>query len=128
MKETNLELQGMMKAQTNIPVRFYKTELGNEPVKDWLRTLDKADRLIIGADLRSVQKRWPLGMPLVRPLGHGLREIRSTLDNRIARLFFIICDSEIVILHGIIKKTQKTSSSDLELAKIRAKKYIGNTK
>ncbi len=62
-----------------IPVRFYRTDAGREPVLDWLRSLDKDDRHAIGLDLMRVQFGWPVGMPLVRSLKDGLWEVRSTL-------------------------------------------------
>ncbi len=63
-----------------IPVRFFRTASGREPVLDWLRTLDKEDRRIIGIDLMRVQFGWPIGMPLVRSLKDGLWEVRSNLQ------------------------------------------------
>lgn len=70
-----------------------------------------------------MQIDWPIGMPLVRPVGPKLWEIRSDLDNRIARTFFILHDGYIVLLHGIIKKSQKTPPNDIAIALKRAKKY-----
>ena len=68
-----------------IPVVFYRTRVGAELVRDWLRDLEAADRYAIGQDLMRVQYRWPVGMPLCRSLGAGLWEVRSTLSgNRIA--------------------------------------------
>ena len=55
-----------------IPVVFYRTDAGSEPVRDWLKALDRADRLAVGMDLQRVQYRWPVGMPLCRSLGNGL--------------------------------------------------------
>jgi phage-related protein len=55
-----------------IDLVFYKTAAGNEPVRDWLVELDAANRREIGLDLQRVQYRWPIGMPLVRPLADGL--------------------------------------------------------
>ncbi|MES2344884.1 MAG: type II toxin-antitoxin system RelE/ParE family toxin [Chlamydiota bacterium] len=107
-----------------IPVVFYKEENSeNEPVKDWLYSLDKNCRKIIGKDMRTVQLGWPLGMPLVRNLKDGLWEIRFRLPNCIARIIFKMIQGEVVLLHGFIKKTQQTPSEDLQLAKKRAKKY-----
>lgn len=68
-----------------------------------------------------VQSGWPLGMPLVRNLGKGLWEVRSTLPDAIARIFFIMHEGQMVLLHGFIKKTQKTPQQDLEIALNRAK-------
>jgi hypothetical protein len=47
-------------------VRFYRTAAGNEPVREWLKELDGADRKKIGEEIKTVQLGWPLGMPLVR--------------------------------------------------------------
>jgi phage-related protein len=58
-------------------------------------------------------------MPVCRPLGDGLYEVRSSLSqNRIARvLFYIDAKRRMVLLHGFIKKSQRTPSEDLELAR-----------
>jgi hypothetical protein len=64
---------------------FYRTAAGNEPVRDWLKAMDRTDRLEVGADLQRVQYRWPVGMPLCRPLGRGLWEVRTELDAKDAR-------------------------------------------
>jgi phage-related protein len=71
-----------------------------------------------------VQYRWPVGMPLCRPLGDGLWEVRSYLaSNRIARVLFRIAEDRILALHGFIKKTQKTPESDLALARKRKREF-----
>ncbi len=107
-----------------IPVVFYKEDgSGNEPVRKWLYELTKEDRKRIGNDLRTVQIGWPLGMPLVRSLGGGLWEVRCGLLQGIARIIFTMCEGEMVLLNGFVKKTQKTPIEELELARKRAKKY-----
>ena len=60
-------------------------------------------------------------MPLVGHLGGGLWEIRIKLDNRIARVLFVLDGSTMVLLHGFIKKQQVTPKPDLDLAKERMK-------
>ena len=103
-----------------IPVRFYRTEAGTEPVLEWLRGLAKEDRRVIGSDLMRVQFGWPIGMPLVRSLKDGLWEVRSTLPSqRIARLILCFHQGTLVVIHGFIKKTRKTPAEDLALAKRR---------
>jgi phage-related protein len=103
-----------------IPASFYRTTGGTEPVLDWLRSLPAEDRRAIGTDLATVQFGWPIGMPLCRPLGSGLWEVRSALPSRrIARLLFFVDDGRIGVVHGFIKKTQKTPDSDLEIARRR---------
>lgn len=103
-----------------IPVRFYRTVAGREPVLEWLRSLREEDRKVIGLDLMRVQFGWPVVMPLVRSLKNGLWEIRSTLPSRrIARLIICFHDNKIVALHGFIKKTQKTPLEDIDVARQR---------
>ncbi len=105
--------------ETKLDVFFYRTELGNEPVRDWLKGLSKRERRIIGADIKTVQLGWPLGMPVVRKLDQRLWEIRSRLDKRIARVIFTIQDGRLILLHGFIKKSPKTPREDLDLARAR---------
>jgi phage-related protein len=103
-----------------VPVRFYCSDTGKEPVREWLRSLDQRDRHAIGLDLMRVQFGWPIGMPLVRSLKDGLWEVRSSLPSqRIARLILCFHDGTLIILHGFIKKTQRTPVDDLSLAKRR---------
>jgi phage-related protein len=78
-----------------------------------LKTLLRAERLLIGEDIKDVEFSWPIGMPLCRSLGHGLWEMRTALQNRSARVFFCIYEEQMVLLHGILKKTQKTPRADL---------------
>ena len=107
-----------------IPVVFYRTQGGTEVVRDWLRSLDDADRQAVGLDLMRVQYRWPVGMPLCRALGDGLWEVRTSLpSNRIARVLFSVQQGRILVLHGFIKKTQKTPADDLALARRRNREF-----
>jgi phage-related protein len=67
-----------------------------------------------------VEFSWPIGMPLCRSLGGGLWEVRSDLtDGRTTRVLFCVFESQMVLLHGFIKKTQKTPAGDLTLARKR---------
>ncbi len=101
---------------------FYATSAGNEPVREWLKGLDEADRRAIGQDLMTAQYGWPVGMPLCRPMKDGLCEIRSSLpSNRIARVMISFHDGALYALHGFIKKTQKTPDDELKLARKRKK-------
>lgn len=106
-----------------IPLVFFRTAAGNEPVRDWLLDLPEADRRAIGLDLMRVQFGWPIGMPLCRNLGKGLWEVRTHLGNRIARVIFCFADGELIALHGFIKKSQSTPKPDLELAEQRRQEY-----
>jgi phage-related protein len=109
-----LERQGK-----RVPAIFYRTEAGGEPVRDWLKGLSSEDRKRIGEDIKTVEFGWPIGMPVCRPLGDGIYEVRTSLaQNRIARvLFYIDKKGRMVLLHGFMKKTQKTPDEDLQLAR-----------
>ncbi len=103
-------------------VIFFRADSGQAPVQQWLRGLEKADRKAIGEDIRLVQFGWPLGMPLVRKMEDQLWEIRSHLrKRRIARILFSIRDNKMLLLHGFIKKSQKTPQRDLNVARNRRK-------
>lgn len=69
---------------------FYRTEDGAEPVRAWLKSMAKEDRFKIGVDIKTVEFGWPVGMPHCRPLGNGLHEVRTNLENRTARVLFFI--------------------------------------
>lgn len=102
-----------------LPIHFFRSETGNEPVRDWLKSLTALDRKMIGEDLKTVQFGWPLGMPLVRKMDKDLWEVRVRLDNRIARILFTVTKTHMVLLHGFIKKSNNTPKDDLSLAKRR---------
>jgi phage-related protein len=105
-----------------IPLSFWRSAAGKEPVREFLVELDKADRRKVGADIRTVQYGWPVGMPLVRSLAGGLWELRTSLPSaREARVFFTVAGEEMFLLHAIIKKSQKTPDHELALAKRRLK-------
>jgi phage-related protein len=113
----------VMERKVPLDVIFFRTSAGTEPVREWLKSLPKSDRTQIGLDIRKTQSEWPLGMPHVRPLGRGLHEVRSSLTHGIARTLFFVDDGEMVVLHGFIKKTQKTPPEALELANKRKRIY-----
>lgn len=102
-----------------LSVAFFRTASGNEPVREWLKSQPREERRIIGEDIKTVQFGWPLGMPLVRKLDKGLWEVRSRLRDRIARVIFTTGENRMILLHGFIKKSQKTPQEDLELANTR---------
>ncbi|MGA2354520.1 MAG: type II toxin-antitoxin system RelE/ParE family toxin [Terriglobales bacterium] len=101
---------------------FFRNDAGGEPVRDWLKEMGEADRRAIGTDLLRAQWRWPVGMPLCRPMGKGLWEVRTNLPgNRTARVLICFYQNYLVALHGFIKKTRATPGDDLALARKRQK-------
>jgi phage-related protein len=100
-------------------VAFFRTETGREPVREWLKSLARENRKIVGEDIKTVQFGWPLGMPLVRKLDKALCEVRAGLPDGIARVLFTTGEGRMILLHGFIKKSRKTPKDDLALAKTR---------
>ena len=112
----------MVVPEKKLPARFYRTDVGAEPVREWLKGLDISDCKTIGYDIKEIEFDWPVGMPLCRALGDGLWEVRSSIsDGRIARVIFSIEAGQMVLLHGFVKKTRKTPKADLDLALKRRK-------
>lgn len=117
----------MMNEHKKVPAFFYRTDNGNEPVREWLKGLDAPDRKAIGDDIQTVEFGWPIGMPLCRQIKgrKGMWEVRTDLSGgRIARVLVCFNDGCLVLLHGFVKKTRKTSKSELDLAERRMKEVM----
>ena len=112
-----------MSSNQKIPATFHRSAGGNEPMREWLKGLDKSDRQTIGEDIAYVQYKWPIGKPRVDHLQGPVWEIRSKIGNRIARVLFAVEHSEMILLHAFIKKTQATNPADIELASKRLKEW-----
>ena len=113
-----------MESERPLKVAFFQTEAGNEPVREWLKSLPAEECRTIGQDILAVQYAWPVGKPLVDHLGDGVWEVRSRLKDRIARTLFCMVDQKIILLHGFIKKQQKAPADAIALAKTRRKLYL----
>lgn len=110
-----------------LSVKFFRQKASlSEPVRDWLRSLPITEKREIGEDIRAVQYGWPLGLPLVDHLGGDIWEVRTRLENRIARVLFVVDGATMILLHGFIKKDQQTPKTELDLAKDRLKMLRGN--
>jgi phage-related protein len=115
----------MIDCSKKLQARFYQTAAGNNPVRDWILSLDANDRFLIGKDIQKVEFGWPIGRPHCAPIGEGLWEIRSELGgNRIARLVFCIGAGDMILLHAFVKKTQKLPLQDVALALKRKKEIM----
>jgi len=113
-----------VKGEKRIQVRFYRAASGKEPVRDWIMKLSREDRLAIGTDIKTVEFGWPVGLPVCRSLGDGLWEVRSALRNRIARVLFCIEGGTMWLLHGFIKKQQKTPAGEINIARKRMREIL----
>jgi phage-related protein len=105
-----------------LTVRFYREASGSEPVRDWLKLLPADERREVGIDIKTVQFGWPLGMPVVDHVDRDIWEVRTRLASRLARVLFVLEGSEMVLLHGFIKKERTTPKPDLNLARQRLKR------
>ena len=112
-----------MPSTRKIPAIFYRSASGDEPVREWLRALSEADRQTIGEDIAYVQYKWPIGKPRVDHLRDSIWEVRSKIGNRIAHVLFAVDQSEMILLHAFVKKTQQTNPTDIELATKRLKEW-----
>ena len=106
-------------SQPILSVAFYVSAVGNEPVREWLLGLTRDDRKAVGRDVKTAQYGWPLGMPLIRKLEPGLWEVRSHLAGGIGRVLFTVDGQTMVLLHGFVKKSQKTPAAELKTARQR---------
>lgn len=104
---------------TVLDVLFYRNSNGKEPVRDWLKSLSKSEKKKIGEDIKMVQYGWPVGMPVIKNVEKGLWEIRSSLQRGEARILVAVKGNRVILLHGFLKKTQKISVKDLEIARRR---------
>lgn len=113
----------MVENEFTLKVFFYRSESGNEPVRAWLKGLPRDYKRQIGEDIKTTQLGWPLGMPLIRKIDKDLWEVRTTLERGIARTFFTMDEGYMILLHGFIKKSQKTPQSELNTALARLGNY-----
>lgn len=115
------------KGLPRLTVRFFRESTGTEPVRDWLKALAREEKREIGADIKTVQFGWPIGMPVVDHIDGDIWEVRTQLSTRIARVLFMLDGNVMVLLHGFIKKERKTPKADLDVARQRLKKLRSAT-
>ena len=114
--------EAIKNSSPKLSAKFFQQEASrSEPVRDWLKSLPEDERKAIGEDIKAAQYGWPLGLPLLGHIDGDIWEVRTKLANRIARVLFVVEGETLVLLHGFIKKTQKTPRQELELAKDRLK-------
>ncbi len=109
-------------------VVFYASEGGREPALDWIRALDRRDRKTVGADLKTAQFGWPMGMPLIRKLDADLWEVRSRIRYGVVRTLFTVEGHTMVILHAFVKKETKAPVAELDVARRRLARLKGRSR
>lgn len=107
-----------------ITARFYQSEAGSQPVRDWLLSLDEKDRKIVGRDIAKTEFGWPIGMPTCRPVREGVLEVRSTVraGKVEARTYFGIDGPDMILLHAHTGKTDQAHEIGVAIA--RWKDYL----
>ena len=104
-----------------VDAEFFGSGQGREPVREFLKALPKADRRVIGEDIRTAEYGWPIGMPICGHLGAKLYEVRSTSGRREYRVLFSVYGKRMILLHAFVKKTQKTPQREIAVALQRRK-------
>ena len=114
--------------EKRVPLAFFRTAAGGEPVREWLQDLPREQRKKLGEGLKELEYGGPIGMPLSRPMGKGLHELRVSLESkREARVLFVVQDEQLIALHALVKKSAKTPKADLDLARQRQRELEKKT-
>lgn len=108
----------MRVSRAKLGCRFFRSEQGNEPVRDWLKSLPVEAKREIGSDIERVQWQWPVSMPLVDGLGGGLYEVRTRVERIQYRVLFCIAGNSMVLLQGFVKKA-RTEPDQIALGRKR---------
>jgi len=114
---------------------FYKTENGNEPVKEELIKLGRPTKTIIGEDIKFVEFNWRVDRPYVDQIKKGngvtektLYEFRSRVEEgknkKEYRTLFFVFNNLMILVHLFVKKSQKTPKKEIDVAFERMKKWV----
>lgn len=127
------------KKEKKIHAVFYKTDSGNEPVKDELLELGRPTKTMIGEDIKFVEYNWKVDRPYVDQLKKGngstektIYEVRSKVEDgnvkKEYRTLFFVFNDLMVLVHIFVKKSQKTPKTEIDVAWDRMKKWIKEQK
>jgi len=109
----------------NWEIEYYQKENGEIPVEDFLLSLAPKLRAKAYSDIMLLKRlginiRAPYSAPIQGEKYKGLFELRTKFSSDITRIFYFLYDkNKFVLLHGFVKKTNKTPERELE----RAVKY-----
>lgn len=109
-------------------VVLYETEDGKQPVREFLQGI--RDKKLRAKTYRSIGLLERTGRSLTEPevkhLGGGIWELRTRQSSNAVRyLYYFHAADRVVIVHGFVKKTQKTPARHLRLAQTRMKEWEG---
>ena len=107
-------------------VEFYESKDGKQPVVEFLDSLDpKMAAKLVGLMEILEEKGNTLREPYSAPIDDGIFELRCKLGSNITRaLYFFYIDQKIIITNRFVKKTQKTPTQEIQLAKDRRKDWL----
>ena len=93
---------------------------------DDLRAFPKSPRQDMGRQINRIQQGIdPLDWKPVKSVGPGVREIRIRDEGNNYRCMYVTnLGKSVYVLHVFIKKSQKTLSKDIEIAKSRFKEVL----
>lgn len=106
---------------------FYRDERGRAPVDEFMQGLEPAMRRKVTRNLAELERLgFQLGMPLARPIrGHSFWELRVQAAGNIVRIFyFLVTGRRIILLHGFLKKDQRTPQAELAIAAKRRSDFL----
>ena len=109
----------MTEGEIMFDIEFYRFENGKAPVEGFLDSLNPKMR---NKAVRSLELLEEFGNTLREPnskaMGDGLYELRIKFSSDITRIFyFFYVKNKIVLTNGFVKKTQRTPSAEIELAR-----------
>lgn len=106
-------------------IHFYEDEKGNSPIEDFLLEIGKSNRILVAQIRKEIKKlRYKIyhKEPLSKYIESGIWELRIKSRTDIVRVFYTFSKGKVIILlHGFIKKKQKTPIKELEIVRKRLK-------
>lgn len=107
-------------------IDFYRDAEGNVPVEGFLVSLSEKDRARIAWTINLLEEYGlQLGSPYVKHLRGKLWELRIHAGRKAYRIiYFAYVGHRFILLHGFLKKTQKTPRRELEIAKGRMADFL----
>jgi len=105
---------------------LYVKQNGDCPIEDFIKSLDKKmSAKIVGMIDILEEKGYQIREPYSKEIEDGIFELRCGVGNNITRiLYFFYCGGKIVLTNGFVKKTQKTPTKEIKLAKKYRNDYL----
>jgi phage-related protein len=107
-------------------IEYYMADNGRIPVKEFIEALNLKERAKVARTIDLLEEFGiNLGMPCAEHLEGDIWELRARLSkSRYRIIYFLDTGKVFIMLHGFVKKTQKISKNELEIAKKRLRDYI----